>query len=100
MATAGFSWQDRHLLLQLYLQPRASRNEWCGFHDGRIKLRLTAPPVENQANQACIAFLAKALQVPKSHITILSGHTSRHKTLQIKNADPERWQEILANEIL
>ena len=48
--SAAFSWQGEKLVLQIFLQPRASQNEWGGRHDGRIRLRVTAPQVDNQAN--------------------------------------------------
>lgn len=69
----------------------------AGLHNGALKLKLTAPPVDNAANKECIAFLAKALKLPKSSLDILSGHTNRNKQLLIrcrgqKADDPERLE--------
>ncbi|RZO40462.1 MAG: YggU family protein, partial [Proteobacteria bacterium] len=47
---SAFSWQEDKLVLQIFLQPSTSQNEWYGRHDGRIRIRVTAPPVGNQAN--------------------------------------------------
>lgn len=69
--------------LSLYVQPRASRTAIVGLHDGRLKLAITAPPVEGQANSQVIAFLAKLFRVPKSGITLESGDLGRSKRLTI-----------------
>ena len=74
--------------LALRLTPRASKNAVDGVvqdADGRplLKLRLVAPPVEGAANQALIAYLAKALSLRKADITIRSGETSRVKILHL-----------------
>ncbi|HSH13206.1 MAG TPA: DUF167 family protein [Desulfurivibrionaceae bacterium] len=69
--------------LDLYVQPRASRTAVVGLHDGRLKLAITAPPVEGQANSQVIAFLAKLFRVPKGGITLESGSQGRSKRLTI-----------------
>jgi hypothetical protein len=71
------------LILRVQVQPRASRNEFAGLHGDRIKIRLTAPPVEGAANAALIAFLAEAFGVAKRQVTLLAGDTGRAKTLRI-----------------
>ena len=82
-------------MLQLFLQPRAAKSEWAGHHDGRIRLRITAPPIDNQANKDCVKFISKSLKTAKSNVSIVRGKTSRSKTIEILSADPERWREIL-----
>ena len=74
--------------LALRLTPRASKNRMDGVmqdSEGRplLKLRLVAPPVEGAANEALIAFLAKALSLHKADITIRSGETGRVKILHL-----------------
>jgi uncharacterized protein (TIGR00251 family) len=76
------------LILRVQVQPRASRNEFAGLHGDRLKIRLTAPPVEGAANAALIAFLAEAFGVAKRQVTLLAGDTGRAKTLRI--AGPAR----------
>jgi hypothetical protein len=86
---------DGTLLLRLYVQPRASSNMFAGVHDGALKIRLTTPPVEGRANKAIIAFLAKQLNVPKSALTIKSGHRGREKQVLISGCDERNARRIL-----
>jgi uncharacterized protein len=69
--------------LSVRVQPRASRNEVAGLVGETLKLRLTAPPVEGEANEACLKFLAHLLDVPQARIAILKGARSRTKLLRI-----------------
>ena len=82
-------------LLDVYVQPKASRNELVGLHHGSLKIRLTAPPVEGAANKECIKFLARLLGAPKSDIEIIQGHKSRQKTVLIRGLAPEVVQNLL-----
>lgn len=83
------------VLLRVFVQPRASKNQFCGIHEGELKLRLTSPPVDGAANQCCCEFLAKQLKVPKSSVTIVSGETSRHKRLRIAGAVLEQLEQLV-----
>lgn len=67
------------LVFKVLVQPRSSKNMLAGLHDDALKVKLTAPPVNNTANRMSIKFLAKALDVPQSSLEIVSGHTSRNK---------------------
>lgn len=78
-------WQDGDLILQVQIQPRSSNDEITGTQGERLKIRITAPPVDGQANQHLIRFLAKTFKVAKSHITIESGETGRLKRIRIHN---------------
>jgi len=69
--------------IRLHLQPRASKTELCGIHGDELKVRVTSPPVDDAANRLCIEFFAKTFKVSKSAVSIISGHKSRHKRLQI-----------------
>ena len=69
--------------LTLYIQPRASRTEVIGPHGDALKLRLAAPPVDGEANEELVRFLAKALHVPKSAVMIVSGATGRRKVVRV-----------------
>ncbi len=86
--------QEQALALQfkIVVQPRASKTEIAGLHGDALKLRLTAPPVDGAANKMCLKFLAKWLDVPKSALTIVSGETSRNKTLRIQFADRQIFE--------
>lgn len=73
------------VIFKVCVQPRSSKNTVCGLHGHALKIKLTAPPVDNAANQMCIKFLAKLLGVPKSSIEILSGQTSRTKQVLLRS---------------
>ena len=70
---------SRGVVFKVLVQPRSSQNIIVGLHDDALKVKLTAPPVNNAANRMSIKFLAKALGVPKSSLEIVSGHNSRNK---------------------
>lgn len=65
------------------VHPRAKKNASAGKSGDALKVALTAPPVEGKANQACIEFLAKLLEVPRSSVTIAAGETSRNKVIRV-----------------
>lgn len=90
-----YSVTEDGLVLNLHIQPRASRNEVCGVQDNALKIRLTSPPVDGAANKLCREFLAELFRVPKSAVEIVSGETSRHKRVRIKGGTPDRLQHII-----
>jgi uncharacterized protein len=71
-------------VLTLFVQPRSSRNMIAGLHGQALKIRLTAPPVDNAANRMCVQYLSKCLNVPKSAIEILTGQTGRTKQVLVR----------------
>lgn len=73
--------------IPIYVQPRASRTEVVGRHGDAIKIRIAAPPVDGEANAELVRFMAKHLGVPKSAVTIVSGHTSRTKHVAVAGLD-------------
>lgn len=83
------------IVLNLHIQPRASKNEVCGLQDNALKIRLTSPPVDGAANKLCREFLADLFDVPKSAVEIVSDETSRHKRVRIRSNDPDRLQRII-----
>jgi uncharacterized protein (TIGR00251 family) len=56
----------------------------AGIQGDALKLRITAPPVEGKANEACITLLAELLRVKRGQVTIISGHASRTKTVAVE----------------
>ena len=76
----------KEIVLKVYLQPRSPKNEIVGPYRDGIKVKLTAPPMEEKANEALLRFLAKEWDVPLSHIEIIKGHHFREKTLKITGA--------------
>ena len=65
------------------VQPRASRAKLGPVHDGRLKVAVTAPPVDGEANAAVIEALAKALGVARSAVEVIAGASSRRKTVRV-----------------
>lgn len=84
MNTPWYRWEGEDLILRLRVQARAAKTELTGTHAGRLKLRITAPPVDGKANEAIIAFFAELCGVAKSHISLIVGTTGREKTLRIQ----------------
>ena len=77
--------------------PNASRAEIADVQEGAFKVKVTAPPVEGAANEACIKLLANELGLKKSQIKISSGAKSRKKTVMIKDISKEELQIKINN---
>jgi len=71
------------VVLEVLVQPRASRTRVVGVHDGRLKVQLAAPPVDGEANAALVEFLADALAARRSDVSIERGDTGRRKTVRV-----------------
>jgi uncharacterized protein (TIGR00251 family) len=101
MADRKFKLHDgkKGSALAVRVTPRASRNEIVELlDDGTIKVRIAAPPADNEANEALIEFLADVLGVPKSRLDIVAGVTGRDKLISIMDMDVETaHQRILAH---
>ena len=74
------------VVLRVLVQPRASREAFAGVVGDRLKVSLTAPPVEGAANAALCVFLAKQFGVPKRRVVLESGATGRRKRVRIMSA--------------
>lgn len=72
-------------IITVKVVPRASQNRLEPQPDGTFVARVTAPPVEGEANRAVIRLLAEHLDVPPSRIELISGGTSRLKRFQVKD---------------
>jgi uncharacterized protein len=82
--TTHYYWQGTDLILHCQLQPSAANDEITGLYGSRLKIRITAPPVDGKANEHLVKWLSKLFKVPKSHIAILHGESGRQKTLLIR----------------
>ncbi len=78
-------WQDRDLILQAQIQPRTSRDEFADIVGDRLKIRITASPVDGRANAHLIAFLAKQFGVAKSTVTLLQGERGKTKVIRVQS---------------
>jgi uncharacterized protein len=74
---------DGGVTFDVLVQPRASREKLGPLHDGRLKVAVTSPPVDGEANAAVIALLAKTLGVAKSAVEVVAGASSRRKTVRV-----------------
>jgi len=83
-------------LLELHVQPGAKTTEAVGEHGGRLKLKISAPPVDNKANVHLLAWLAAQLGVPKSAVRLVRGETSRQKTVAVSGVETP-WLDIEKN---
>jgi hypothetical protein len=75
------------ILVDVWVAPRASRDSIGGLHGDRVKVTVSAPPVDGAANEAVRIALAKALGVAKSQVEVVSGQKGRQKTLAV-SGDP------------
>ncbi len=77
------------------VHPRAKKNAITGEVGGALNVSLTAPPVDGKANEACIEFFAKLLNVPRSSITIASGQASRNKVICVAGVTAQQARDRL-----
>lgn len=88
----AYHWENSTLYVTIFLQPRASKNTIVGWHDGKLKVQITAPPVDGKANKCLCEFLAKYFGVAKSAVTITKGETGRTKLVRVD--DPQRGLDL------
>ncbi|MEJ5252703.1 MAG: DUF167 domain-containing protein [Chthonomonadetes bacterium] len=81
--------------LKVRVTPRASRNEIESWDGEILRIRVTAPPAEGQANEACRDLLAKALGVPKSKIVLVQGAHHREKVFRVEGGDRQVLEQFV-----
>ena len=72
--------------IALQITANAKKTEVLGVHGDALRLKLQAQPVEGKANEALVKFLAKALGVPRSAVTITHGQTNKKKLIEVVSA--------------
>ena len=77
----NYTEKDGRLIFKVRVVPRASRSELVGEHDGALRVRIAAPPVDGAANDELVRLLARAFGVPRSAIAITGGHAAKLKTV-------------------
>ncbi len=80
---------EKGATLKVLVLPKSSQSKIVGIHNSVLKLKLTKPPLDGQANAECCKIIAKYLGVPKSHVTIVQGQTARQKVLLVKSISAE-----------
>ena len=82
------------LIFTVRVIPKSSKSEIVGEHDGALKIKLNAPPVDGAANAELIKLLAKIFAVPKNHVEIVGGQTSKSKRIKIIGGANEILQRL------
>ncbi|HKS29142.1 MAG TPA: DUF167 domain-containing protein [Pyrinomonadaceae bacterium] len=86
--------QDGAIIFSVRVVPRASRSRVVGAHDGALRVRVAAPPVEGAANEELTRTLAEALGVPRRAVEIKSGHASKLKQVRVHGSDCSKLQSL------
>ncbi len=81
----SFSEREGCLIFTVRVVPRASKSEIVGEHNGALKIRLAAPPVDGAANAELVKTLAKAFNVSNKSVEIISGKASKTKQIKVEN---------------
>jgi uncharacterized protein len=84
--------------LDVLVTPRAARERLGPAHEGRLKIAVTAPPVEGEANAAVCALLARALRVPRSAVTVARGEGGRRKTVHIEGVTADAVRRLAGDD--
>ncbi|MDY7001307.1 MAG: DUF167 domain-containing protein [Thermodesulfobacteriota bacterium] len=79
--------------LRVWVQPRAKRDAMAGVHQGRLKIRIKAPAVDNKANKALIIFVSGLLGLKPRRVQLISGQKSRLKSLQVESGSEPIWPD-------
>jgi len=90
-----YSELDSALTFAVRVVVRASSSGIVGEHDGALRVRIAAPPVEGAANRELIKVLAKSFKLPRNAVEIVSGANSRCKTVRIQGAKPARLEQLI-----
>ncbi len=86
---------DGAVTFAVKVHPRAKRNAITGEVGEAVKIALTAPPVEDRANEAVIEFLAEVLRVPRGSVSIAAGQSSRNKVMRVRGVTAAQVEERL-----
>jgi len=89
---------EEKISLAVHIQPNASKNEVLGMVNEMVKIKITAPPIDNKANKECLKFLSKILHIPKSKLHILKGQKTRSKIIQISGINRDLCRQRLIQE--
>jgi uncharacterized protein len=91
---------DGGIEIRLHIQPRARKSGIVGIHNKALKVKISAPPVDDAANRAIIDYFSGLLGLPKSNIKIASGLKSKEKALQIKGISLQIFFEMIEKHFL
>jgi len=89
-----YSEKEGALTFKVRVVPRASRSEIIGEHDGSLRIRIAAPPVDGAANEELIRTLAQAFKVSRGAVEVVAGHNSKSKRISIAGGTAARLMEL------
>lgn len=92
-----FKQTDLGVEVAIYVQPNSSKTQVIGKHNGQLKIKIKAPPLDGKANTEVIEFFSKLLKIPKKRIHLLKGEKSREKKILIEGTSLKSIQEIFGN---
>lgn len=87
--------KDDHILIEVIVVPRSSRDRIIGVHGGALKVGVKAPPVDGEANHALVRYLAKQWRLSVSEVTLVAGHASRRKRVSISGVTESSLRQML-----
>ena len=89
--------RERTTRLRLRVSPGAARTELVGRHGDSWKVRVAAAPERGRANDAVVGLLADRLHVPRASVSVVSGHASRDKVVELRGLDADEASRLLEN---
>ena len=87
---------DGAITFDVRVIPRSSKSEIVGEIDGVIKIKLKAPPVDGAANEELVRLISRELDISRSSIDIVAGHTSKHKRVRITGRSADEVRKVLS----
>lgn len=84
------------VVFKVQVVPRASRSEIVGEHNGALRIRVAAAPVDGSANEELVRLLARALRVPRSAVEISAGHSAKLKTVSVAGLESSALANLCA----
>ncbi len=88
--------ENNAVTIKVRVQPRSAKNQICGLMGDALKIKLTAPPVDGEANKELQQYLAKVFKVAKSQVEIISGLKGRSKTVRINGINTAQAKKLLS----
>ena len=79
-----YHWDGNDLILSVHVQPRSREDRVMGLHGDALKIKISSPPVDGQANQYLCAYLAKLCGVSKNAVKIEAGDAARRKRVRLQ----------------
>ena len=93
-----YSQHGRTVTFAVRVAARASRSEISGEHDGALRVRIAAPPVDGAANRELTRVIARALKVPQNAVEIIAGTNSKNKTIRVSGVDPATLERLIQSQ--